>query len=313
MDYGNLLSRAWQIVWYNKFMFILGFLAALGSGGRGGGGNVNFRTSSRDIPPEMVDNFQRFLDRFGFVIIGLVCVLFVLAILFWLLRLTAQGGLISAAARIDAGEKVTLSEAFAAGAGKLGRVVGINVLMYGPFTLVGLVGALTVLAMVTAALSAGGGGAPEAVVGSLGILMICLACLACLMIPGLVVVSGVYPFAQRGIILQDLGVIASIRHGWQVVRENLGEVVLLIILFLVIGGLFTFALALVLIPLAFLSLGPAAIRMMSTQAVETLDILMIVGGGICLGFVAAAVQSILVAFRSTAVTLAYQEFVGKHV
>ena len=29
MDYSALLRRSWELVWNNKFMFVLGFLAAL--------------------------------------------------------------------------------------------------------------------------------------------------------------------------------------------------------------------------------------------------------------------------------------------
>ena len=64
MDYGNLLKRSWDIVWHNKFLFILGFLAALGSGGtngnRGGQGNFNYTYDSSDIPTEMLTQIQTF-------------------------------------------------------------------------------------------------------------------------------------------------------------------------------------------------------------------------------------------------------------
>ncbi|MGD8904906.1 MAG: hypothetical protein PVI67_15190, partial [Anaerolineae bacterium] len=36
MDYGKILTRAWEITWRWKILWILGFLAALGSGGGGG-------------------------------------------------------------------------------------------------------------------------------------------------------------------------------------------------------------------------------------------------------------------------------------
>ena len=43
MDYGQLLSRAWNIIWEHKFLILLGVLVALGSAG-GGGSNANFST-----------------------------------------------------------------------------------------------------------------------------------------------------------------------------------------------------------------------------------------------------------------------------
>ncbi|MGD8398342.1 MAG: hypothetical protein PVG11_05750, partial [Anaerolineae bacterium] len=40
MDFGKLLTRAWQITWRWKVLWILGFLASLGSGT--GTGNINY-------------------------------------------------------------------------------------------------------------------------------------------------------------------------------------------------------------------------------------------------------------------------------
>ena len=54
MDYGNLLKRSWDIVWHNKFLFILGFLAALGSGGSSpNGNNANYTFDASDMPGDM--------------------------------------------------------------------------------------------------------------------------------------------------------------------------------------------------------------------------------------------------------------------
>ena len=64
MDYGNLLKRSWDIVWHNKFMFILGFLAALGSGGSNpssrANGNFNYQFGPEDVPSEMLDQITPF-------------------------------------------------------------------------------------------------------------------------------------------------------------------------------------------------------------------------------------------------------------
>ena len=43
MDYGKLLTRAWNIIWEHKFLILLGVLVALG--GTGGGSNVNLNLS----------------------------------------------------------------------------------------------------------------------------------------------------------------------------------------------------------------------------------------------------------------------------
>ncbi|KAA3664584.1 MAG: hypothetical protein DWQ04_04945, partial [Chloroflexi bacterium] len=139
MDYGDLLKRSWHIVWNNKFMFVLGFLAALGSGGGSGGGNsgTNFSPSSSggdefNLPPEFAANIEQYWAEFAGVLIALVCFFVILGIVFWLVSLVGQTGLISSAARIDAGEEATLGEAFAEGTAKLGNMIGLNLVLSGP-------------------------------------------------------------------------------------------------------------------------------------------------------------------------------------
>ena len=51
MEYGKVLSRSASIVWQNKFLMIVGILAALGSGmfsGGGGGGSSSDSTGFGD-------------------------------------------------------------------------------------------------------------------------------------------------------------------------------------------------------------------------------------------------------------------------
>lgn len=322
MDYGDLLKRAWHIVWNNKFLLVLGFMAALSGGGSGGGGggSSNFNVSSDsgpgdfNLPPGFAENIERYWAEFAGIAIGLVCLVIVLGIVFWLVSLVGQGGLISAVVRIDAGEKVTLSEAFAAGTGVLGRLVGLNLVLYGPFLLLGIIVFGIAAGLVGSAVFAQTTGAAtevEAIFGSLGIFGVCFAVFACLLVPLAILVNIIYPFAQRGLILQELSIMDSIRHGWRIIRENVGDVILLIIIFLVIGFGFGIAAALVLLPLAALAFAPSIINFINTGTLEVMNAIWLIGGGVCLGLLGAVINSIMVAYRSTTVTLAYQEFINK--
>jgi len=123
-----------------------------------------------------------------------------LFIVLWLLRLTAQGGLISAVYRIEAGEKVTFRDSFSAGTRSLARLAGVNLLLYGPFVLIGMVGAALALVTVGGAVLSelsGSGGDLQTLFGGTALVLFCFACLACLMVPLMIVVTAVYPFAQR--------------------------------------------------------------------------------------------------------------------
>ncbi|MGD8857506.1 MAG: hypothetical protein PVG33_14325, partial [Chloroflexota bacterium] len=135
MDYGQLLRDAWYVVWNNKFLLILGFLAALGSGVSSGNNNVSYNLNADEIPPAFGERVDIFLAHFAPIVIGLMCLVVFVGVLFWLIRLTAQAGLISAADRLHNGEKVTLVEALRSGLGKLGRMIGVYLILYGPFLL----------------------------------------------------------------------------------------------------------------------------------------------------------------------------------
>ena len=317
MDYGQLFRRSWDIVWQNKYLFILGFLAALGAGGNAGSGfNYNFPSSSTSstspFPPDFVDEVTGFWSQYGGLILGLICFFIILGIVFWLIRLAAQGGLIEAVDRIETGEKMSFGSAFSAGVARIGGLIGLHLLINLPFIIFGLIFSAVGGSFFMTALRQGGE-ISEAMGGTFAILAVCGGLVGCLLVPVGIIVQIVYPFAQRGLLLQQLGVMDSIRHGWQVVRSNIGDVILLIIAFLVIGFLFGLVTAVFTIPLAFLAAGPFILDAIQGNEISfgMTEIATLAFGGICLGFLAAAVNSVLTAYRSATVTLAYQHFLEK--
>lgn len=320
MDYGNILRRSWDIIWNNKFMMVLGFLAALGSGANfsGGGGNSgsSFDGSGFNNIPEISENIGAVLATAGIVIFGLICLFFVVGILLWLLRLTAQAGLIDGAARLDAGEKVTFGEAFSAGWKKIGRMVGIDLLLFGIFFIIAFIGIFILIGAVGASFAgaAGSGDDVSALLASVGVGLIALiCCLLCVFMIYAIVVSIVHPFAQRAAVLEDKGVINSIRRGWNVIRDNLGQVIVLFIIFFLIGllvGAVTFA---VFIPVAAISFAPIGLRLFGGEAIQVLDVVLATGGFFCLILLGAVINSVYASFRSTAFTLAYEEFINKNL
>ncbi len=318
MDYGNILRRSWDVIWNHKFMLVLGFLAALGSGvsGSGGGNNSNytFDGSEFDQIPQLSENLAAVLAAAGVVVASLLCILFIVGIVLWLVRLTAQAGMIDAAYRLDAGEKVTFGEAISAGWQKLGRMIGLNIVLFGVFFLMAVVGVLVLVLGIgaTAAGAAAGEGDMGGLLAGLGVgLLALICCLMCVFMLVAIVVNVLYPFAQRAAVLEDMGVMASIGRGWQVIKENLGEVIILLLIFLLLGLLVGAVTLAVFLPLAALSFAPMAIRLFSGGAFEAMDIIVGLGGLACMILFGAAINAIFVAFRSTVFTLAYGEFTSK--
>lgn len=312
MDYGDLFSRAWRIVWHNKFMLVLGFLAALGATSAN---SFNYRFNLDELPPGFETRIDPLVTNFLPIIISFACLAFFIALVLWLIRLTAQAGLISAASRLDLGEKVTFGEAISSGIGKLGKMVGINLLLYGPFAILVAVLIGVGLVLGVAAFGASLPSSDEAIMsiiaGSLALFVACLGLFLCLLLPIWLVLTVIYPFAQRGAVLHDLGVVDSISHGWQIVKSNLGDVILLVIIFLVLGIGFGLVVALLMIPLAFLFFTPILVDVVMNGSFASGNLVLLFCGGLIFGVIVAALNAILVSFRSASVTLAYQRFVEK--
>lgn len=312
MDYGDLFTRAWRIVWHNKFMFVLGFLASLGAGGSSRTGN--FTTSFDEVPTDIGIQLRTFLALYLPAITALICIGLFIAVALWLLRLTTQAGLISAASQIDNGEKVTFGNSFTAGLSKLGTMLGINVILYGPFFLLGLLMAAVTLGLVaTAAVGESIGNIDELVpvITSLGVFLACIGLTFCAMLPLVLLVTIIYPFAQRAAVLDDLGVTDSIRHGWLTVRQNIAGVALLIIIFIVLGLVYGIVVFAITLPLAAIALFPLIISVLVEASFGISEFFLLACGGLIIALIISALNAVLVAFRSAVVTLAYQEFQEK--
>lgn len=314
MDYGKLLSQSWNIVWNNKFMFLLGFLAALGGGG---GGNFNFRNSfpsssssggNPTMSPETQAQLMEFWRNYGSLLIAGICFLFILGFVFWLIRLVAQAGLIDSANRLDKGEQATFSEAFAFGVARLGSMMGLSLILSLPTFIVVIPSLLTAI-FVMGALGTTGelANMPEGV----GIFFVLALCAFCISAPLILIAALIDPFAKRSLVLQNSGAIESIKAGWQILNQNFTDVFLLGILFLVIGFLVGIAAAVILLPMAAVIFVPLVLKFLSDKSIDALTIVWGLGGAVCLGLVGAAINSILTAFRSTAGTLAYKHFIKR--
>jgi hypothetical protein len=238
MDYGDLLSRAWNIIWEHKFLILLGVLVALGSGGGGGastGGNVVFNQPPREgapIPelPQMPD-----LRVVGPVLAALAIiaavVLVVIAVAVWVVSIIARGGLIAGADTVDAGGSSSFAQAWNAGWRKGWRLLGIGVLPAIPALILVVVAIVSAVAYTGAARVVG----PQFGIPNLGAIGIVVAAVSCLLVPIAVVLGLLQTFANRACMLEDLGVFGSYRRGVEVLFQNFGPAVVLFLIQIAIG------------------------------------------------------------------------------
>lgn len=315
MDYSKLLKRAWDITWNNKYLWVLGFLAGLGQAGssssyRTGGGSTP-STDRRPTLPEMPD-FRGFWQENMALIIGLTCLVFIIGLALWLLRLTAQGGLIAAVKQIEGGQKSSLGQSFTAGVNYLPRLAGLSILVSLPALVIGLL----IFALffgfvglnVLEAMSQSGN--IEEILPSFGIFFLCFIPLICLTVPLTIILNIWEQAAQRGIVLHELGVMDGLREGWGVLRTHLTEVIVMGLILIVLGLLFGIAVTIVLLPCALIMIVPMMGTIFTGAGLNMVSVGLLILGGLVIGLVAAAVSSIFTTFQSATITLAYRELTG---
>ena len=311
MNYLDTIKRGFAHTWNNKFMWALGFLAALGSGLSFSNSNYNMNSGDTAalgqwMTPERMAALSAGLVAFG-------CIAFIVGIILWLVSLSAYGGMIVGVTQMEQGSgKPTFRSAFGAGWRRVGRLVGMTIVLYAVPIIIGIVLTIGFIAVAGgAAFMASGMEDPSGIMAGLGGLALVFVCLLCLLIPFLILLSLIYPFAFRGIMLRDLGVMDSIRHGWKTVREHLGEIILLALAFFLIGIIVIIVAAAILVPVALL-VGVPFVALMDSNATVLQGILAVLGVVISL-LVIALVSAISTAWQSSTFTLAYLEWTGKNV
>ena len=88
MEFGEVLSRAWQIIWKHKVLWIFGILAGCGTASGGAGSNSGFRYSRPgEMPPFVSNLFQSSNQGLILAIVGvIIIVVLILIILSIILR-----------------------------------------------------------------------------------------------------------------------------------------------------------------------------------------------------------------------------------
>lgn len=252
MDYIRILRRSFQITWLYRALWVFGFLMALtagGGGGGGGGGGSRSITGPRNVNPFQFPNLNITPQVWNALIgigIGLACVLFLIGLVFAIIRYVSEVALIRMANNYEAnGEKVSVGTGFRWGWSRgAWRVFLIDLLVGLTFIV-----ALAVLGLVAAAplllLTA-----HNNTLSVIGVLL--TVALGLLFILALIVAScAVYlvlQVARRAVVLDGQGVMDGLRRGWAIVRRRAQDVIIMGLLMLGIGILF----GLLMIPVFFI-------------------------------------------------------------
>jgi hypothetical protein len=225
MDFGYVLKRAWEIIWKFKVLWIFGILASCGQAGSSGGSNSGYRVSAQEsnFGPQ-VQGFFNQLDpaAIAFLIALGILAIFAMIILAILLGTVGRIGLIRGTMKAEQGAaRLTFGELWRDGLTYFWRVFGLNLL-------IGVVIFLVILAIFI----------PGAILTglTLGLFAFCLIPMTCLLIPVMWAVYVVIEQANIALVVENLSIMKAISRGWDVVRNNIGNMIVMsLILILGVG------------------------------------------------------------------------------
>lgn len=304
-NFGEVLTRAWQIVWRNKVLWIFGILASCSRGGSnfntsnntgGSGGDGGFGNAP-DFPPQV----ERFLEWVGnnvtmfiVLIVTLVCIISLISIF---LGTIGRIGLIRGTAQAERGaESLIFGQLFSESTPYFWRVFGLSLLAGLPFFIV-IMGIVLVGAVFAVGMSQG---SDASAVGFVGMLPLFIGCI-CLLIPVGWVINLIVRQSERAIVLEDSPVMPSLSRGWDIFRSNLGPIIVMAIILAVITLVASFIIA---IPI-FIAVVPAVIAFMAGNG-QSWNPLLFALACVCLyAPVSWLLNGIAMAYAESAWTLTY--------
>ncbi len=213
MSSGVLLSRAWDTFWNNKFLILLGVLVVLGMG--------------------PIFALQQMLSQWP---LSLTCVLIIVAIALWVVGTIARGALIAGVAQTETAGASSFGQAWNAGWRKGWRLVGIGLIPAVPrFVLGWMIFTVIFLLIFLTGVAAMGGYYDYDPLDTFGAGMsIVVGAIICLLAIVPLVLGLLRLMANRAYVLEDIDVFKSYRRGWEVLRENLRQGIILILIQIVI-------------------------------------------------------------------------------
>lgn len=221
---GEVLTTSWKTIWKHKVLWVFGILASCARGGNGGGGggggDSGYKTGSGDAPfpteqfGQGMEQVVQFFEQNLWIIIAGVVVIILLSFLLYAVGMMGRIGLIKGVYKVENGAgALSFGELWFESLPYFWRIFGMNFL-------IGLAFAVMIVPLVLFGVFTAG-------IGFLFILP-----LLCILIPLGWLVAVVMEQAQPAIVLENLGILAGLKRGWQIVKTN---AVNFIVLALVVG------------------------------------------------------------------------------
>lgn len=169
---------------------------------------------------------------------------------FWLLYTLAEASVIMATWEAENGRSPTFTHSLRDGARLLGRFIAIDALVFLPWFLIALAAMLILFgSLLSAALLAQQPDTESVFLSILGLGTACAGLLACLLVPLSFITLRFRTLAFRDAAIFQHSTGQSVRHTWQMIRGNLGAILLLVALLWGLQYLFNLLMAGVSLPL----------------------------------------------------------------
>ncbi|MCJ7434821.1 MAG: hypothetical protein MUO77_15165 [Anaerolineales bacterium] len=304
-DFGDVLTRAWQITWKYKILWVFGILASCGrGGGNGGGGNSgggrssgsgdgsgfdpNNLFASDTFPRDIFQQAGQWLNDNWWIIALIILAVILLILLFYYLGTIGKIALIKGTFKAEQGvESMSFGELWSESQPYFWRVFGLSFLIGLAF----LVILLPIIAI--GILSAGVG-------------LICLLPLICVLVPIAWVINVILEQADAAIVLEDKSMFDGFKRGWEVAKNNVGPMIVMALILMIGGAIIGIIIALpILIIVVPVAVGAAAIG--SLGDISNLSTPLIIGAACCILYfpVLLTLNGVLTTYIQSAWTLTF--------
>ena len=231
-NFGEVLTRAWQIIWRHKVLWIFGIFAGCSRGGGGGSGGQVSGSGDQTFPQleQFMNQVSQWIEDNPWIVAVFVLLVILVLIVSIFLGTIGRVALIRGTYQAETGaERLNFGELFSGSIPYFWRVFGLSLL-------------ILLIALVVFVPLVLGGTLFSALTAGIG--LICLVPLICLLIPLLWVLSVVIEQANVAIVLENLGIGDGFRKGWSVVRANLGPIIVMTLIIFIGWGVIGFLIAL---------------------------------------------------------------------
>lgn len=316
MNHTELLKRAFHISWRYRPLWLFGFLLALCSGGGGGGGNSNFsfpaddRTIEKMLPYPGGSLPQPDPNTIIGVVIALACLVLILVPVGMIINAVSRTSLLGMVRQITQTEAITVRDGFQFGwSQRAWRLFLVQLVIGIPVAIVAII--LIIVALSPLLMLLINNDAPSVV----GVIFATILFVLLLILIMIVIGTIVYPVQEisyRRTVLDEQGVIASVSDSFRIIRRNLKDVIIVVLLTVGLGFAWFFVSLLVVLPAALLAaaiLGgiPAAIVYLISQSWLGTAIASIPLALLALVLVSSFGAGLYHVYQSTFWTLAYLE------